>query len=86
MTRSLCLIDSYLGLTTNDVSLKLYKPDWSTTDVNDNDKKTRREVFEAFMKRCKENPELRTMNWTLVLFQYEVSPFRSLGSLHSADQ
>ena len=83
---SVCLIDSYLGVTTNDVSLKLYKPDWSTTDVNNDDKKTSRQVFEAFMKRCKEDPELGKMNWTLVLYQYEVGSFRSLDSLHRADQ
>ncbi|GAA5822267.1 hypothetical protein JCM5353_001550 [Sporobolomyces roseus] len=62
----------HLGLSTNDVSSKLYKPDWKTTDLNSEDKKIRREIFEMFMKRCKEDPELDKMNWTLVLYQYEL--------------
>jgi len=78
-------LNSHLGLSTNDVSAKLYKPDWQTTDLNSGDKKIRREIFEMFLKRCKEDPELEKMNWTLVLYQYEVSS-PSLTFVADADE
>jgi len=38
-----------------------------------------------FIKRCKEDPELEKMNWTLVLYQYEVSS-PSLTFVADADE
>ncbi|GAA5961138.1 hypothetical protein JCM3765_001240 [Sporobolomyces pararoseus] len=62
-----------LGTLNNDVSSKLYKPDSNTRDLHPEDKAERRRVYELFMKHCEGDPALKSMNWTLVLFKYEIS-------------
>ncbi|GAA5910128.1 zinc finger MYND domain-containing protein [Sporobolomyces salmoneus] len=63
-----------LGLFSNDVSSKLYKPDWKTPDLDPDDKEARKLVYEEFMKKCEQEPNLKAMKWTLVLFRYQIYP------------
>ncbi|GAA5982853.1 hypothetical protein JCM5350_003009 [Sporobolomyces pararoseus] len=61
-----------LGIVQNDVSSKLYKPDWNTVDLHPDDKAQRRIVYELLKKHCEADPVLKSMDWTPVLFKYEI--------------
>jgi len=65
------------------VSKKYYKPQHETPDIHEEDKAMQRKLLESIMQKCKEDPVLAKMGWTLVLFKFEV--ILSFFPLDSAD-
>jgi hypothetical protein len=61
-----------MGLFQNDVRPKFSKPDYQTTDISPEDKKVFGDTVKAVDRIIAADPELSSMNWTPVLYIYEL--------------
>lgn len=61
-----------MGIAQSDVRAKFDRPDWQTTDISPEDKRIFGGVVKAMDRVFAADPKLKSMQWTPVLYTYEL--------------